>query len=63
MCFFAGGDSLDIPAGVQKFIERKKCTHKTRMDAVANKAICDLKIGDLSLGSDAARADVQTQLL
>jgi len=63
MCFFAGGDSLDIPAGVQKFIEGKKSTLKTRMDAVANKAICDLKIGDLSLGSDAARADVQTQLL
>ena len=24
MCFFPGGDSLVIPAGVQKFIERKK---------------------------------------
>jgi hypothetical protein len=23
MCFFAGGDSLVIPAGVQKFIENK----------------------------------------
>ena len=67
MCFFAGGDSLVIPAGVQKFIEGKKSTLKTRMDEVARKAIRDLRIGDLSLGSDAAiteqRADIQTQLL
>jgi hypothetical protein len=67
MCFFAGGDSLVIPAGVQKFIESKKSTLKTRMDEVASKAIHDLRIGDLSLGSDAAiteqRADLQTQLL
>jgi hypothetical protein len=54
MCFFAGGDSLVIPATVQKFIESKKSTLKTRMDEVASKAIRDLKIGDLSLGSDAA---------
>ncbi|MFZ0511470.1 MAG: hypothetical protein WAM14_07685 [Candidatus Nitrosopolaris sp.] len=67
MCFFAGGDSLVIPAGVQKFIESKKSTLKARMDEVASKAIRDLKIGDLSIGSDAAiieqRTDVQTQLL
>jgi hypothetical protein len=67
MCFFAGGDSLVIPAGVQKFIEGKKSTLKTRMDEVANKAVYDLKIGDLSLGSGAAiteqKADLQTHLL
>ena len=67
MCFFAGGDSLIIPAGVQKFIENKKSTLKTRMDEVASEAIHDLKIGDLSLGVDAALADqsddIQTQLL
>jgi hypothetical protein len=54
MCFFAGGDSLVIPTGVQKFIESKKSTLKTRMDNVASKAIHDLRIGDLSLGLDAA---------
>ena len=53
MCFFAGGDSLVIPAGVLKFIESKKSTLKKRMDEVTDKAIPDLKIGDLSLGSDA----------
>ncbi|MGC2685508.1 MAG: hypothetical protein WA323_26935 [Candidatus Nitrosopolaris sp.] len=67
MCFFAGGDSLVIPAGVLKFIESKKSTLKKRMDEVTDKAIPDLKIGDLSLGSDAAiteaKTDVQTQLL
>ena len=67
MCFFAGGDSLVIPAGVQKFIETKKSTLKTRMDKVATKAIRDLKIGDLALELDASitdqRADLQTQLL
>ena len=30
MCFFAGGDSLVIPAAVQGFIESKKSTLKTR---------------------------------
>jgi hypothetical protein len=39
MCFFAGGDSLVIPAGVQRFIESKKSTLKTRMDDVVSKAI------------------------
>lgn len=50
MCFFAGGDSLVVPAGVQKFIENKKSNLKARMDDVASKAMHDLKIGDLSLG-------------
>ena len=67
MCFFAGGDSLVIPAGVQGFIESKKSTLKARMDEVASKAIHDLKIGDLSLGSEATvseqKTDIQTQLL
>ena len=67
MSFFAGGDSLVIPASVQKFIESKKSTLKTRMDEVASKAIHDLRIGDLVLGSDAAiteqKTDLQTQLL
>jgi hypothetical protein len=67
MCFFAGGDSLVIPAGVQKFIEGKKSTLKTRMDEIASKAVRDLRIGDLSLGSYATiteqKADLQTQLL
>jgi hypothetical protein len=65
MCFFAGGDF--IPVGVQKFIENKKSTLKVRMDEVANKAIQDLRIGDLSLGSEAAITeqanDLQAQLL
>ena len=67
MCFFAGGDSLVIPAGVQKFIESKKSTLKTRMDEVASKAIHELRIGDLSLGSDATvieqKPHLQSQLL
>ena len=65
MCFFAGDDF--IPAGVQKFIENKKSTLKVRMDEVANKAIKNLRIGDLSLGSEAAITeqanDLQAQLL
>jgi hypothetical protein len=67
MCFFAGGDSLVITAAVQGFIESKKSTLKARMDEVATKAIQDLRIGDLSLGSGAAiteqQMDIQTQLL
>lgn len=67
MCFFAGGDSLVIPAGVQGIIESKKSTLKTRMDEVAGKAIQDLRIGDLRLGSEAAiteqKTDIQAQLL
>ena len=66
MCFFAGGDSLVIPAGVQRFIESKKSTLKTRMNVVI-KAIHDLKIGDLSLGWEAILTDqsndIQTQSL
>jgi hypothetical protein len=67
MCFFVAGDTIVIPAGVQKYIESKKSTLKARMNEVANKAIRDLKIGDLTLGRDAAiteqRVDLQTQLL
>jgi hypothetical protein len=67
MCFFAGGDSLVIPAGVQKLIEGKKSTLKTRMDEVAAKAMRDLRIGDSRLGLNATitqqNADLQTQLL
>ncbi len=67
MCFFAGGDSLVIPAAVQGFIESKKSTLNARMDEVARAAIQDLMIGDLSLGSEAAvmgqKTDIQTQLL
>jgi hypothetical protein len=57
MCFFAGGDSLVIPAGVQGFIENKKSSIKARMDGVASKAIQGLRIGTASLGSDAAIID------
>jgi hypothetical protein len=67
MCFFSGGDSLVVPAGVQRFIENKKSTLKTRMDEVANKAIRDLRIGDWCLGSATTiteqKEDLQTQLL
>lgn len=67
MCFFAGGDSLVIPASVQGFIENKKSSLKARMDELANKAIQDLKIGDLSLGlGDTITeqgSDIQTMLL
>jgi hypothetical protein len=67
MCFFAGGDSLVIPAGVQKFIEYKKSTLKTRMDEITSKSINGLKIGDLSLGSESVVTDqdhsIQAQLL
>ena len=65
MCFFAGGDF--IPAGVQKYIENKKSTLKAKMDEVANKAIQDLRIGDLRLESEAAiteqKTDIQGMLL
>ena len=47
MCFFAGADSLIITAGVQGFIEAKKSTLKIRMDDTVNKAIHNLRIGDL----------------
>jgi hypothetical protein len=67
MCFFVGGDSLVIPAGVQKFIENKKSGLKARMDEVAIEALSDIKIGDLSLGSEVVLLeqgnDIQAQLL
>jgi hypothetical protein len=67
MCFFAGGDSLVIPAGLQGFIESKKSTLKIKMDEVANKAIQALNIGDLNLGSEATiteqKTDIQAHLL
>jgi hypothetical protein len=67
MCFFAGGDSLLIPAGVQGFIESKKSALKVRMDDVARTAIQGLSIGDIRLGSGAIiteqKTDIQTQLL
>jgi hypothetical protein len=62
MCFFAGGDSLVIPAGVQGFIENKKSALKARMDEVASKAIQDLRIGTASLGSEATTKDQQNDL-
>jgi hypothetical protein len=50
MCFF-GSESLLIQADVQKFIESKKSTLKSRMDDVIKKAIItqDLTIGDKKL--------------
>ena len=67
MCFFAGGDSLVIPAGVQKFIEFKKSSLKARVAEVASKAVQDLKIGNTSLVSEPMiteqHNDIQTQLL
>jgi hypothetical protein len=62
MCFFAGGDSLVIPAGVQGFIENKKSTIKAKMDEVASKAIQDLRIGTASLGSGASIKDQQNNI-
>jgi len=67
MCFFAGGDSLVIPAGVQGFIESKKSMLKTRMNEIVNKTIQDLRISDLRLGSEAditeQETDIQSHLL
>jgi hypothetical protein len=47
MCFF-GNDSLFIPADVQKFVEYKKSTVKSRMDKVVNEEE-SLGIGDTKL--------------
>jgi hypothetical protein len=68
MCFF-GNDSLLIQANVQKFIENKKSTLKTRMDGVIRKVITQaLKIGDTKLEFDKGQTtsesfDIQSQLL
>ena len=73
MCFF-GIDSLLIPADVQKFVEYKKSTVKSRMDKVIDTLINeekDLKIGDAELefgGQTASNNnnsdnDIQVQLL
>ena len=51
MCFF-GNDSLFIPADVQKFVEYKKSTVKSRMDKVIDTLVNEeksLKIGDAKL--------------
>src|SRR5215216_509972 len=51
MCFF-GNDSLFIPADVQKFVEYKKSTVKTRMDKVVNSLVNEeesLRLGDSKL--------------
>jgi hypothetical protein len=74
MCFF-GNDSLFIPSDVQKFVEYKKSTVKSRMDKVVNSLVNEeesLRIGDTKLEfegctSTAANnnnnADIQVQLL
>jgi hypothetical protein len=51
MCFF-GNDSLFIPADIQKFVEYKKSTVKTRMDKVVNSLVNEeesLRLGDSKL--------------
>ena len=51
MCFF-GNDSLFIPADVQKFVEYKKSTVKSRMDKVVNSLVNEeesLRIGESKL--------------
>jgi hypothetical protein len=48
MCFY-GNDSLFIPADIQKFVEYKKSTVKSRMDEVIDELVNEedaLKIGD-----------------
>jgi hypothetical protein len=71
MCFF-GNDSLFIPADVQKFVEYKKSTIKSRMDKVIQELIDDgtLRIGETKLefeGQSISNAnrdnDIQVQLL
>jgi hypothetical protein len=51
MCFF-GNDSLFIPADVQKFVEYKKSTIKSRMDKVIQELVNEesLRIRDTTLG-------------
>ena len=70
MCFF-GNDSLFIPADVQKFVEYKKSTVKSRMDKVVNSLVNEeesLRIGDSKLefvGKTVSNThtDIQVQLL
>jgi hypothetical protein len=72
MCFF-GNDSLFVSADVQKFVEYKKSTVKSRMDKVVNSLVNEeesLMIGDSKLEfvgqavSDTNNtADIQVQLL
>jgi hypothetical protein len=73
MCFF-GNDSLLIPADIQKFVEYKKSTIKSRMDKVIDILINEekgLTIGDTKLefggqnSSNDSNVDnnIQTQLL
>ena len=72
MCFF-GTDSFFIPAYVQKFVEYKRSTIKSRMDKVIQELVNGkdtLKIGDTNLefgGQSVSNAnkdnDIQVQLL
>ena len=72
MCFF-GSDSLFIPADVQKFVEYKKSTVKSRMDKVIHELVNEeesLRIGNTKLefeGQSVSNAtksnDIQVQLL
>src|SRR5215207_3791053 len=71
MCFF-GNDSLFIPADIQKFVEYKKSTVKTRKDKVVNSLVNEeesLRLGDSKLEfvgqafSDTNNTDIQVQLL
>ena len=70
MCFF-GNDSLFIPADVQKFVEYKKSTVKSRMDKVVNSLVNEqesLRIGKSRLefvGQTVSNTntDIQVQLL
>src|SRR5215204_1472256 len=72
MCFF-GNDSLFIPADVQKFVEYKKSTVKSRMDKVIHELVNEnesLRIGDTKLefeGESISNAnennDIRVQLL
>jgi hypothetical protein len=72
MCFF-GNDSLLIPADVQKFVEYKKSTVKSRMDKVIHELINkeeSLRIGDTKLEFEEQSVsiatkdnDIQVQLL
>jgi hypothetical protein len=70
MCFFEN-DSLFIPADVQKFVEYKKSTVKSRMDKVVNSLVSEnesLRIGEakLNFGGQTVsntNTDIQVQLL